>query len=1015
MNKIGQIERATQNRVVKLFEKQLGYNYLGNLEKEENNSNIDEKLLRKYLSEKKQYSETLINKVLYELSKAATKSDSLYDINKEVYSLMRYGIKVREEVWENTQTIQLIDWKNPQKNDFYLAEEVTIKGEHDKRPDIVLYVNGIALATLELKRSTVSISEGIRQNLDNQEPKFIKQFFATIQLVMAGNDSEGLRYGTIATKEKHYLNWKEESNVENPLDKNLLLLCNKEKFLELLHDFIVFDRGQKKLCRHNQYFGVKAAQEQVRKREGGIIWHTQGSGKSLTMVWLTKWIRENVKDARVLIITDRDELDKQIEKVFKGIGEDIFRCIAKDGKSGGAVLIEKLNEAKPWLLCSLIHKFGNKEEADYDEYIEDISKNLPSNFKAKGDIFVFVDECHRTQSGDLHKAMKKILPDALFIGFTGTPLLKKDKQTSMEVFGKYIHTYKFDEAVFDKVVLDLRYEARNIEQNITSQDKIDLWFESKTKGLTDYAKAELMQRWGTMQKVLSSQSRLEKIVADIMLDMETKDRLQNGRGNAMLVSGSIYQACKYYELFQRAGLKQCAIITSFVPTTTDIKGEESGEGPTEKLRQYEIYQKMLNGKSTETFEEEAKKKFIDEPAQMKLLIVVDKLLTGFDAPSATYLYIDKKMQDHGLFQAICRVNRLDGDDKEYGFIIDYKDLFKSLEKSIDDYTSEAFDSYEKEDVEGLLSDRLKKGKERLDDALETIKTLIEPVAAPRDQTAFRKYFCGNTENPNDLKDNEQKRIALYKATISLVRAYANIANEMEEAGYTPKEIEQIIIDVKYFENLRAEIKLASGDYIDLKAYEPAMRHLIDTYISAEESEKISAFDDLSLVQLIVERGEGAIESLPNSIKKNKEAVAETIENNIRRLIIDEMPTNPIYFEKMSVLLDELIKERKQEAINYKKYLEKIVALTKRITKPESTSTYPKALNSKAKRALFDNLNRNEKLVMELDAEIIRTKKDEWRGNKIKEREVRNAIKKVLGKDGEELDRVFELVKNQSDY
>ncbi|MBS1511017.1 MAG: type I restriction endonuclease subunit R [Bacteroidetes bacterium] len=1015
MNQVGQIERATQNRVVKLFQKQLDYFYLGNWEERESNSNIEENLLRKYLSEKKKYSETLISKALYDFNKAATKSDSLYDINKEVYSLLRYGIKVREEVGENTQTIELIDWKYPNKNDFYIAEEVTVKGEHDKRPDVVLYVNGIALATLELKRSTVSISEGVRQNLDNQEPKFIKQFFATVQLVMAGNDTEGLRYGTIATKEKHYLTWKEDCTVENLLDKHLLLLCNKEKFLELLHDFIVFDRGQKKLCRHNQYFGVKAAQEQVRKREGGIIWHTQGSGKSLTMVWLTKWIRENVKDARVLIITDRDELDKQIEKVFKGVGEDIFRCTAKDSKSGGAVLIEKLNDAKPWLLCSLIHKFGNKEEADYDEYIEDISKNLPPNFKAKGDIFVFVDECHRTQSGDLHKAMKKILPDAMFIGFTGTPLLKKDKQSSMEVFGKYIHTYKFDEAVFDKVVLDLRYEARDIEQNITSQDKIDLWFESKTKGLTDYAKAELMQRWGTMQKVLSSQSRLEKIVADIMLDMETKDRLQNGRGNAMLVSGSIYQACKYYELFQKAGLKQCAIITSFVPTTTDIKGEETGEGPTEKLRQYEIYQKMLNGKPTETFEEEAKKKFIDEPAQMKLLIVVDKLLTGFDAPSATYLYIDKKMQDHGLFQAICRVNRLDGDDKEYGFIIDYKDLFMSLEKSIDDYTSEAFDSFDKEDVEGLLSDRLGKGKERLDDALESIRALIEPVAAPKDQLSFRKYFCGNTEIPTDLKDNEQKRIALYKATISLIRAYANIANEMEEAGYTPQEIEQIKNDVKYFENLRAEIKLASGDYIDLKAYEPAMRHLIDTYISAEESQNISAFDDLTLVQLIVERGENAIESLPKSIKKNKEAVAETIENNIRRLIIDEMPTNPIYFEKMSVLLDELIKARKQEAVNYKKYLEKIVELTKKISKPETSSGYPRTMNSKAKRALFDNLNRDENLAAALDEEILKTKKDEWRGNKIKEREVRNAIKKILGKDGEELDKVFELVKNQSDY
>jgi len=1015
MSKVGQIEKATQNRVVKLFKKQLGYSYLGNWEERSNNSNVEEELLRKYLSEKKGYSETLIKKAIYEITKSASdQSKSLYDVNKNVYSLLRYGVPVKEEAGQNKETIELINWARPQENDFYIAEEVTLKGENDKRPDIVLYVNGIALGVIELKRSTISVSEGIRQNRDNQKPIFIKDFFTTIQLVMAGNDSEGLRYGTIETPEKHYLNWKEESKVVNILDKQLLQLCNKERLLEVIHDFTAFDRGIKKLCRHNQYFGLKAAQEHIRKREGGIIWHTQGSGKSLTMVWLTKWIRENVKDSRVLIITDRDELDKQIEKVFKGVGEDIFRCIPKDGKSGGAILIDKLNATTPWLLCSLIHKFGNKDEADYDDFIADIAKNLPPNFKAKGDIFVFVDECHRTQSGDLHKAMKQILPNAMFIGFTGTPLLKKDKQTSMEVFGKYIHTYKFDEAVRDKVVLDLHYEARDIEQNITSQDKIDLWFESKTKGLTDYAKAELMQRWGTMQKVLSSQSRLEKIVADIMLDMETKDRLQNGRGNAMLISGSIYQACKYYELFQKAGLKQCAIVTSFVPTTTDIKGEESGEGYTEKLMQYEIYQKMLNGKTSETFEDEAKKKFIEEPAQMKLLIVVDKLLTGFDAPSATFLYIDKKMQDHGLFQAICRVNRLDGDDKEYGYVIDYKDLFKSLEKSIDDYTSEVFDGYAKEDVEGLLSDRLEKGRERLDDALESIKALIEPVAPPKDQQSLRRYFCGDSENSEDLKNNEDKRIALYKLTVSLIRAYSNIANELEEAGYTKKEIEEIRNDVKYFENLRAEIKLASGDYIDLKAYEPAMRHLIDTYISAAESEKISAFDDLTLVQLIVERGEGAIDRLPDSIRKNKEAVAETIENNMRKLIIDEMPTNPIYFEKMSVLLDELIKARKQDAINYKKYLEKIVDLTKRITNPSSGTTYPKTLNPKAKRALFDNLNGDEQLALTLDNEIMQTKQDDWLNSKQKRKMVRNAIAKHISNENE-VDRIFELVSKQADY
>lgn len=1009
MSPVGDIERKTQDRVITLFSKKLGYEYLGSWHENENNSNIEENYLKKYLQENG-YAENLITKAIYELKKVAgVQNKNLYSINKEVYTILRYGAKVKEDVGENTITVRLIDWENPENNHFAIAEEVSIKGENKKRPDIVIYVNGIALGVLELKRSTVSVSEGIRQNIDNQKSIFIQPFFTTIQLVMAGNDTEGVRYGVINTPEKHYLKWKEESTVENLLDRHILQLCEKNRFLELIHDFIVFDAGKKKICRHNQYFGVKASQKRIKEREGGILWHTQGSGKSMIMVWLTKWIREHVKDARVLIITDRDELDKQIEKVFKGVDEQIHRT------TSGRDLVEKLNAPLPWLMCSLIHKFGNKDEADYEGFIEDIAKYLPKDFSAKGDIYVYVDECHRTQSGELHKAMKKILPNAMFIGFTGTPLLKADKQKSIEIFGSYIHTYKYDEAVKDNVVLDLRYEARDIDQNITSQDKIDKWFEAKTKGLTQYAKLQLKQKWGTMQKVLSSQSRLEKIVADIMLDMETKDRLESGYGNALLVSGSIYEACKYYELFQSSGLKKCAIITSYVPSTQDIKGESiDEESVTDKLKKYEVYQKMLNGKSPETFEEEVKKMFIDEPSQMKLLIVVDKLLTGFDAPSATYLYIDKHMQDHGLFQAICRVNRLDGDDKDYGYIIDYKDLFRSLETSVKDYTTGALQGYDKEDVAGLLEDRLKKAKEVLDEALESIRALCEPVQSPKDTLAYIKYFCGtNTEDKDEVKMHEPKRVALYKSVSHLVRSFAAIANEMEEAGYTLVDIKKITDEVKHYESVRAEIKLASGDYIDLKAYEPAMRHLIDTYISAEESEVVSAFDDMSLVELIVERGESAIDKLPHGIRKNRQAVAETIENNIRKVINDEHPINPKYYENMSVLLDELIKQRREEAIEYEKYLAKIVELSKQVKKPNETK-YPKILDTQAKRALYDNLEQNEELALVLDKEIIYTKKDDWRGNKFKEKEVRFAIKKYI-KDDDDLDRIFEIVKSQPDY
>jgi len=1047
MTSVGQRESLTQKRVLEFLQDALGYSYLGHWKGREGNSNVEEAMLTDWLKRQGRGEKT-IGKVLFELGKAVALGGSrtLYDANREVYSLLRYGVKVRPDAGAQTETVWLVDWENPANNDFGVAEEVTVFGVNTKRPDLVLYVNGIALGVLELKRSTVAVSEGIRQNLDSQKKEFIQPFYTTVQIVMAGNDTEGLRYGVIETPEKYWLRWKEaeahEAAGDNPLLRELGQMCGKARLLEIVHDFMVFDAGIKKNCRHNQYFGVRAAQERVQQREGGILWHTQGSGKSLIMVWLAKWIREHVPDSRVLILTDRTELDEQIEKVFKGVCEAIYRT------KSGADLVRVLNSAEEWLLCSLIHKFGASDEGDVDAFLEDIRKHLPRDFRAKGELFVFVDECHRTQSGKLHEAMKALLPDAMLIGFTGTPLLKNDKRRSIETFGPYIHTYKYDEAVRDGVVLDLRYEARDIDQRITSQAKVDQWFELKTQGLTDVAKAQIKQRWGTMQKVLSARSRLETIVADIMMDMATRDRLKSGHGNAILISGSIYSACRFYELFQQTDLAgKCAIVTSYRPQPADIKGEETGEGLTEKLRQYEIYRKMLSShfgepegtamSKVEQFEQEVKKRFIDEPGQMKLLIVVDKLLTGFDAPPATYLYIDKNMQDHGLFQAICRVNRLDGEDKEYGFIIDYKDLFRSLEQSIQDYTGEAFAGYDKADVEGLLKDRLQQGRERLEEAREAIKALCEPVEPPHDTAAYLRHFCAvESGNAAQLKDNEPRRVALYRLTAAFLRAYANLANEMLDAGYSEEDAKEIKGEVSHYEKVREEVKLASGDYVDMKVYEPAMRHLLDTYIRADDSEQLSAFDDLTLVQLIVDRGEEAVDALPSGLRENNEAMAEAIENNVRRLIIDEMAVNPKYYNRMSELLDALITQRRQEALDYRAYLDRIVKLAQGIAAPESHTTYPPRINTAALRALYDNLegvgaaavlekpetyrqdasdDARETMALSIDRTIREVKKADWRGNRFKEREVRNAIRSVVAADGDMVNALFEIVMNQREY
>ncbi|MGH9800862.1 MAG: type I restriction endonuclease subunit R, partial [Blastocatellia bacterium] len=938
MNSIGKPERETQNRVIALFRDELRYRYLGDWSDRPNNSNIEEKLLSAYLTHAG-YAPEQISRALYLLKlEAENPNRSLYDNNKAVYSKLRYGVDVKIEAGKVTDKVKLINWEQPEENDFAIAEEVTLRGNLERRPDLVLYVNGIACGVIELKNSYVSIGDGIRQLLSNQQREFNEWFFTTVQIVIAGNDSEGLRYGSIKTEEKYFLKWKEDEadNSRYKLDKYLLKLCRKERLIELMHDFVLFDGGVKKLPRVHQYFGIKAAQQHVNGYKGGIIWHTQGSGKSIVMVLLAKWILENKPNARVLILTDRDELDKQIERVFNDAGEAIHRT------GSGHDLMAQLGKTAPRLLCSLVHKFGRKGVGDFDVFIKEL-RAQPS--PAVGELFIFVDECHRTQSGKLHQTMKALLPSAVFIGFTGTPLLKQDKQTSLEVFGGYIHTYKFGEGVEDKVILDLVYEARDIEQQLGSQNKIDAWFEAKTNGLNDWQKAALREQWGTMQKVLSSRSRMERLVEDVVFDFGVKPRLSSERGNAMLVASSIYEAARYFELFQKTVFKgRCAVVTSYNPQAQDVTLEETGANTeTEKQFLYNSYTALLkdvvakpNKTRTETYEDNAKDLFKTQPANMRLLIVVDKLLTGFDATHCTYLYIDKSMQDHGLFQAICRTNRLDGEDKTFGYIVDYKDLFKKLVNdkgtgALQVYTSELDDSAGGASPEVLMQDRLKKGRERLDQAMETIALLCEPVQPPKGELEHIHYFCGNTEIPDDLKARETQRVALYKSAATLVRAYANIADDLPNAGYTDGEISQIRQDIDRTLKLREIIRQASGETIDLKAYEADMRHLIDTYIEAKAPRTISDFGEIGLLDLIVKSGMAdAINSLSDGIRGNKEAVAETIANNVRSKIIKEHLNDPAYYEKMSALLDEIIKFRKEQADKYEEYLKRIAELAQRV-------------------------------------------------------------------------------------
>lgn len=1021
MSDISHPEIVTQKRIIALFQKELGYKYLGDWHERENNSNIEPELVAENL-ERRGYKGAHIAVALQKLHAEANNFNrNLYGNNKAVYSLLRYPISVKTEAGKVTEAVHLIDWANPENNDFAIAEEVTLKGNAERRPDLVLYVNGIAIAVIELKNSRIGLSEGIRQNLSNQQPEFNAGFFSTVQLVFAGNDSEGLRYGTIGTPEKYFLTWKEDEqdNSRLKIDKYLLKMCAKPRLLELIRDFVLFDGGVKKLPRFHQYFGIKAAQENVQQHKGGIIWHTQGSGKSIVMVLLTKWILENLPNGRVLIVTDRDELDKQITDVFREAGEAPYRT--KSGRD----LLSQLGQPKPRLICSLVHKFGPRGIDNFDEFIKEL-EGQPS--QTAGELFVFVDECHRTQSGKLHRVMKAMMPNAVFIGFTGTPLLKQDKKTSHEVFGNYIHTYKFSEGVQDGVVLDLVYEARDIDQRLGSEQRVDEWFEAKTRGLNDWQKDELKKMWGTMQRVLSSRSRMERIVIDIVHDFGTKARLSSERGTAILVASSIFDACKYFGLFQKTVLRgKCALITSYDPQMQHVTKEEVGaNSETDKEFVFNTYVEMLkdvkpapNLSKTDTYEEHAKKMFRDEPANMRLLVVVDKLLTGFDAPSCTYLYIDKSMRDHGLFQAICRTNRLDGEDKTFGYIVDYKDLFKNLvnEKgtgALQVYTSELDDADGGVTPDVLIQDRLKKGRERLEDAREAAVLICEPVEPPKRTIDYTHYFCGNTEIPSDLVEREPLRAALYKATATLIRAFANLSDDLEAAGYSPSEISQLKQQVKHFADVRDVIRNASGERIDLKAYEADMRHLIDTYIEADAPRSISPFDTMPLLELASKIGvDEAIKRLPKKIREDKSAVAETIANNVRSKIVKEHLSDPAFYDRMSALLIQVIGDLREKRISYEQYLARIADIASQVQRGHGDDL-PKEMNTAGKRALFGAFGGDMQKSLSVHEAVMKVRPDGWRGVHAREQVIKQALYSELRNEAE-VERIFDILKQQKEY
>ena len=873
-----------------------------------------------YAGAENEFSAANVERAMEDLD--APLAEGLVRASEAIYDALLLGKSYPEIVGEGkTQSFNLryIDWEHPENNLFHVTKEFSVDSRdrlHDARPDLVLFINGIPFAVIECKAPLVGVEQAVEQNIRNQQKAYIPQLYKFAQIVMATNKN-AVQYATTGTPKKFWSVWKEEDTAfldaalerhvrgrtPTEQDRCLVSLFSKERVMELIRYFVLFDANVKKICRYQQYFAVKAIMATLRQRDergnrqSGVVWHTQGSGKSLTMVMLAKYLLMELSDGnpKVVIVTDRKELDRQIAATFAHTRLKPARA------TSGRNLVELLGSGKADVVTTLINKFDIAERMEH----RDLSR----------DVFLLVDESHRSNYGLLATKMRTVFPNACYIGFTGTPLMKKEKNT-LARFGKLIHTYTIRDGVADKAIVPLIYEGRFVEQTV-DEANIDLWFKQTTKRLTEAQREDLSRKWSSIRRLTSTDARIRRIALDI--NEHFVEGYKATGFKAMLATNYKRDAVRYLECFEQFGDLTCAVVIS--PPDLREGVDDVDEGSDNRVIAY-WNRMMARYGNADAYEEAIKNQFC--AGDIDILIVCSKLLTGFDAPLCQVLYIDKELREHGLLQAIARANRLH-EGKDYGLIVDYRGLIEQLDDAMDLYGGAGLENFDGGDLRGVVVDVMS-SVAGLRDAYSQLMDLFADVKNLRDTEAVEVSLA-----------DEKRRATFYNLLCAFGKALNMVLNsERAYAALSREELKTCQDAFLFFAKVRRSVKIRYCDAIDNEEYEPMMQNLLDTHLSVAGLKQITTPIDI----LNKEEFERELEDL-GSLRAKADAIA----SKLTRSISEKYQENPAYYDSFSKRIKEALEEYRERVISEAEYLAKMRAIMEDYHAGRSTVTYPESIKN----------------------------------------------------------------------